>query len=253
MNNLEETLARTVGRMPAWAVLAVSVGVYVLFGIGVAFGAATTTTSRIVWNAFGVAWSWALMLAWLVTNQQRQHRRLLLEWTSNLRRLSATEFEWLVGEVLRREGWKVDEVGQPDRPDGNVDLEATRAGRKVVVQCKRWQSMVVGVDEVRKLAGTVSAEGLEPGSGVLVTLSEFSRDAITEAARTGIELVDHRALLRRIEQVRGSEPCPLCGQPMILDRSPHGWWLRCRRCNGKRDLGRDPGGAVDLLLDQGAG
>jgi len=123
--------------------------------------------------------------------------------------------------------------------------------RRLGVQCKRWQSTVVGVDEVRKLAGTVASEGLPNGSGVLVTLSEFSDEAVAEARRTGIELIDGRALLGLIDRVRRSEPCPSCGEPMILDRSWRGWWPRCSRfpaCAGKRDLGTDPAAAVDLLL-----
>jgi hypothetical protein len=48
-----------------------------------------------------------------------------MEWTSDLRSLSAEEFEWLVGEFFRREEWDVRETGRQDGPDGNVDLELT--------------------------------------------------------------------------------------------------------------------------------
>ena len=121
------------------------------------------------------------------------------------------------------------------------------------MQCKRWTSTLVGVSEVRELAGTVTAEGLQAGSGALFTLSAFSTDAKAEADRTGLELVDGRALVARVEKVRRTEPCPLCEQPMILDRSTHGWWLRCIHCSGKRDLDRDPGRAVALILDERPG
>ncbi len=248
---LDDALTRTIGRLPAWAAFAAGGLIYVGFGLVLPYAIGTATLGRVVWNVFGVAWSWVVIIAWLFSNQQRLHRRFLLEWSSDLRRLSATEFEWLFGEVMRREGWNVEETGRTDRPDGNVDLRASRGGRRVLVQCKRWQSTVVGIDEVRKLAGTVASEGLPKGSGVLVTLSRFSDDAVAEARRTEMELVDGRALIRRLERVRGTEPCPECRQPMLLDRSSRGWWLRCSRfpgCRGKRDLGVEPGAAADLLL-----
>lgn len=179
------------------------------------------------------------------------HRRLLIEWTSDLRKLDATEFEWLVGELLHREGWTVTETGKADGPDRNIDLRAERNGWLLLVQCKRWTSWRVGVDEVRKIAGTATGERHAQMSAALVTLSDFSEAAIEEGNRLRVQLVDGRALLDRIERVRKSDGCPICGTPMILDRSSRGWWLRCPcfpSCAGKRDLAQAPGAAVDLLL-----
>jgi restriction system protein len=183
---------------------------------------------------------------------QAAARRNLLEWTTDLRLLSASEFEWLVGELLRREGWQVTETGREGEPDGNIDLRIVRHGQTRLVQCKRWDSRAVGVNEVRKLGGTLMREDLPGTSGTLVTLSSFNDQAIAEADAIGLELVDGRALLHRIEHVRRPELCPSCGTPMLLDRSAHGWWLRCPRwsggCSGKRDLDSEPGRAVGLLL-----
>lgn len=140
--------------------------------------------------------------------------------------------------------------GQRDAPDGNVDLELSRRGERKIVQCKRWTARVVGVDEVRELGGTLLREKLPAGAGVLVTLSDFSQQARAEAAKSGINLVNGRAVYSRMEKVRRPEPCPLCAQPMALDRSPYGWWYHCTApgCRGKRDLSADPGLAVDMLL-----
>jgi hypothetical protein len=166
--------------------------------------------------------------------------------------LSAEEFEWLVGELLRREGWWVEEAGREGQPDGNIDLRIRRDGRERLVQCKRWEARKVPVDEVRELAGTLVREHLAPDAGVLVTLSGFTAQAIDEAAEIGLELLDGPALLRRIENVQRPEACPACGTPMLLDRSAYGWWLRCPRfaegCKGKRDLGGESVRAVELLL-----
>ncbi len=158
----------------------------------------------------GVAFGFVVVVGALISQVQAADRRHLLEWTTDARLLAADEFEWLVGELLRREGWDIEETGREGMPDGNVDLRIQRAGRERLVQCKRWTSRSVGVDEVRKLAGTLLREGLPGDVGLFVTLSDFTEPATAEAAAIGIELLDGRTLLRRIESVRNSEPCPTC-------------------------------------------
>jgi HJR/Mrr/RecB family endonuclease len=188
-------------------------------------------------------------MAWLLEQLARAKRRYLLQWTTNLRLLNSTEFEWLVGELFRREGWSVSETGSSEGPDGNVDLVVAQDGRRRLVQCKRWTSWQVGVDDIRAFGGTLMREKLAGADGVFVTLSSFTEHARKEARGIGLELVDGAALQDRIEAVRRPVPCPLCGEPMILDRSVRGWWYRCRAsgCTGKKDLSADPGRAVELL------
>jgi hypothetical protein len=202
-------------------------------------------------NIVGTALAAGVGLAWFAVRVESANRRHLVEWTTDLRLLDSTEFEWFVGEVFRREGWKVEETGRPDGPDGNVDLRMVKGGEHALVQCKRWQSWVVGVDQIRAFAGTLIREGLPGTSGIFVTLSEFSEQAREEAIQVGLTLVDNRDLYRRAEQVRRTEACPVCGSPMLLDRSARGWWFRCVApgCLGKRDLGKDPGRAVELLIE----
>jgi hypothetical protein len=204
----------------------------------------------VVCNIVGTVWAAVIALGWSDVLRVSMHRRHLVDWTTDLRRLNSTEFEWLVGEVFRREGWSVRETGRVGQPDGNIDLEVTRGGNRVIVQCKRWQSWQVGVDDVRGFLGTVTREGLPPQSGIFVTLSSFTDQARAEVAGTGLQLLDGRALQARIESVRKSEPCPRCSAPMTLGKSPYGWWFRCQAqgCGGKRDLGREPAVAVELLM-----
>jgi hypothetical protein len=232
--------------------LLLGAAVYVAVGLALPLGIGAHGLLLIVLNVNGALYGWLITILWLVPTLQSANRRHLLEWTSDLRLLSAQEFEWLVGEVLRREGWNVHETGRQGAGDGNVDLRISRDGQQRLVQCKRWQSWLVGVDEVRMLAGTLMREDLPGDAGVLVTLSGFTEAAIAEAAKLEIELVDNRELVRRIENVRATEPCPICATPMLLDRSARGWWLRCPRfangCKGKRDLDNDRGRALDLLL-----
>jgi HJR/Mrr/RecB family endonuclease len=249
---LDDALTRTVGRLGMSVALLLGAAIYAAVGLVLPLSMGAHHVALIGWNALGVILGWFVTVVWLFSQVQAAHRRHLLEWTTNLRLLSAQEFEWIVGEVMRREGWDVEETGREAEADGNVDLRIRRSDKELLVQCKRWQSWPVGVDEIRKLAGTLMREGLCGEDGVFVTLSHFTEPAIAEASKVGIALVDNEELVRRIENVRASEPCPICATPMLLDRSKHGWWLRCPRwangCVGKRDLSAHPGRALDLLL-----
>ena len=194
-----------------------------------------------------------LGLAFFARLHRESQRRRLVDWTSDLRKLDADEFEWLVYEVFTREGFRVQKLGSQSRGDGNIDLLTERAEQHLIVQCKRWTANYVGPRDIREFAGTFDKSGPTTGR-VFVTLSKFTDEAIRAAAAADVELVDGEDLAIRLEKVRQSEPCPLCGTAMVLDRSRFGWWFHCPRysdgCTGKRDLDRDPGRAVALLVNQ---
>lgn len=235
------------GRVVAAAVLLAYPGFGLLVPVALGWPLAWLISANLV----GVVLAASIAMAWLDERVQASRRRHLLEWTSDLRRLNASEFEWLVGELFRRDGWTVTETGRPDGPDGNVDLRLTRDRRQVLVQCKRWVSRIVGVDEIRSFAGTLLRERRPGSDGVFVTLSEFGEPARQEAERLGLKLIDGREVERRIAAARRTEPCPRCGSSMRLDQSSRGWWFRCVAlgCAGKRDLGGEPARVVRLLTD----
>jgi restriction system protein len=70
--------------------------------------------------------------------------------------MSWSEFEMLVGEAYRRQGYDVRELGG-DGPDGGVDLVLTKPGEKLLVQCKQWKAFKVGVKVVRELYGVMTS------------------------------------------------------------------------------------------------
>jgi len=187
------------------AALLLAGAVYAGLGLALPLSLGARGVLLISLNVIGVLLAWVLTLAWLFPLTQAVHRRHLVEWTTHLRLLSATEFEWLVGELLRREGRHVEETGGEGAPNGNVDLRIRRGDRQMIVQCKRWASKPVGVSEVRELAGTVAREQLPRGAGMLVTLSHFTGHAITEAAQLELELVDNRHLCARLERAGGRD------------------------------------------------
>lgn len=251
-NLYERALQALVTRASGRAVTAIAVLLYVGGGLGLPIALHWSTLFLVAANVSGTLLAASVSLGWLAVQIQAANRRHLVEWTTDLRRLDAAEFEWLVGELFHREGWEVTETGRQDGPDGNVDLRLKKGGQRSIVQCKRWTSRLVGVEEVRAFAGTLMREGLDGNGGIFVTLSDFTEQARREAQASGVILVDNRDLLARVETAQRKEPCPTCGAAMILDRSQRGWWFRCVApdCSGKRDLGSDPGRAVDLLTQQ---
>ena len=247
---LERFLRWLVHHIPGWVAFALVLLLYPGLGLILPLALGLSTYYLVICNVLGTSWALVIVIVWADELFDSIHRRHLVDWTTDLRRLNSTEFEWLVGEVFRREGWTVRETGSVGQPDGNIDLEITRNGDRGIVQCKRWQSWPVGVDDVRGFLGTVTRERLKPEAGIFVTLSRFTDQARAEVAGTGLQLVDGNALHARIERVRRSEPCPRCSAPMTLGKSPYGWWLHCEApgCGGKRDLGREPAVAVELLM-----
>src|ERR1700722_1838561 len=185
---LDDWLTRGVGRLGVWKPLVLAAALYSGIGLVLPLGIGANHTLLVALNVMGVLLGFVVILAWSLSILQASARRHLVDWTTHLRLLSSSEFERLVGELMRREGWQVTEPGREGEPDGNVDLRIIRDGQTQLVQCKRWESWAVGVNEVRKLGDTLMREGLPGASGTLVTLSEFSDQAVAEAGQIGLEL-----------------------------------------------------------------
>ena len=170
----------------------------------------------------------------------------------SIRALSWREFEWLVSEAYRRQGYSIKERGGSS-PDGGVDVELFKDGRKTIVQCKRWNASQVGVSPVREAYGVMVAEGAE--ECILVASGIFSRDAALFANGKPIRLINGKALLELIkginvprlplhtEELEVIVPtCPDCGSNMVSrlarrGRNAGGNFWGCSRypaCLGKR-------------------
>jgi restriction system protein len=148
--------------------------------------------------------------------------------------MSWREFELLVGEAFRLQGYRVTENGGGG-PDGGIDLSMTKGNEKFLVQCKQWKAFKVGVDVVRELYGVMAAKGAT--GGFVVTSGRFTDDAKVFAAGRNVQLVDGPKLFALIKQAKQSltataqqlaskpqvaqqtttmEPlCPLCGSGMV--------------------------------------
>ena len=155
--------------------------------------------------------------------------------------MSWREFEILVGEAFRLQGYRVAETGGGG-PDGGIDLALTKGNEKFLVQCKQWKAYKVGVDVVRELYGVMAAKGA--AGGFVVTSGRFTDDARKFADGRNVQLVDGTKLFAMIKQAKQSvaataQPttskpqmvtpkavavtsCPLCSSGMVKRTARNG-------------------------------
>lgn len=146
-------------------------------------------------------------------------------------RMSWQDFELLVAEYFRRQGYAVTNNGGGGA-DGGVDVFLKKGAKRYLVQCKHWRVLRVGVQPVRELYGVMAAQGVD--GGFVVTSGSFTVDACEFAQ--GLELlglIDGRALQRGIRAQAGmalaghagpAHPpaCPQCGAAMLLRQARQG-------------------------------
>jgi restriction system protein len=154
----------------------------------------------------------------------------------SLGQMSWQQFEHLVSEAYRRQGYVAQVVGSPSG-DGGVDIELRRKGRFILVQCKQWKAYKVGVKPVRELLGVVVSRRAD--KGIIVTSGTFTAEArrFVEDNSRHLEAVDGPGLFELIrsvqkqstaasagaavlpipvsEQSNSSPNCPQCGVPMV--------------------------------------
>ena len=98
----------------------------------------------------------------IISFVRRRKRQALVQHVTQskgadaLNGMSWREFEMLVGEAFRQQGYAVVENGG-NGPDGGVDLVLRKGGETHLVQCKQWKAFKVGVDVVRELYGVMAA------------------------------------------------------------------------------------------------
>lgn len=138
--------------------------------------------------------------------------------------MSWREFELLVGEAFRLQGFRVSETGGGG-PDGGVDLKLTKGTEKFLVQCKQWKAFKVGVDVVRELYGVMAARGAT--GGFVVTSGRFTAEAKAFAEGRNVQLVDGPRLFSMIDQA-GEAIHVCCSQAARKQASNRPTGSRCR-------------------------
>ena len=186
---------------------------------------------------------------------QAQRKRKQLDAQKDIdsiRDLHWQQFEELVGEAYRRQGYRVVE-NDGAGPDGGIDLVISRDGKRWLVQCKQYLARKVGVKVVREMFGLVAAE--QAAGGIVITSGTFTRDAERFAAGKLLELVNGERLDQMVAGVQKSgvsfdvpdekkapPACPVCGGKMVSRVAKKGKYIGKQfwgcsaypRCRGTR-------------------
>lgn len=185
--------------------------------------------------------------------------------------LRPDQYELIIGEIFRREGYTV-EISAAAAQGDSIDLTLRRDSETILVQCKHWKTSRVTEREVREFYGTMTGNGAP--RGIFVTAGTFSRDARDFAEGKGIDLMDRAALeectaaiARPGENFCGitdwveefaanarifDPECPICQGSMVIrnNRANGAAYWSCRnhpRCPGRREP------RLDLLSTAAAG
>jgi restriction system protein len=259
-----DDLLELVAMLPWWAGVLLAVGSYfVLYNIASQPVVAPTQPGQMgaivtqsIWKSLAMAGQYLLpficLLGAVTSAWRRRERKNLVadvarsKATDALDGMSWREFEMLVGEGFRLQGYQVVETGGGGA-DGGIDLVLTKPGKsggeKFLVQCKQWRAYKVGVDVVRELYGVMAAKGAT--GGFVVTSGRFTDEAINFASGRNVTLVDGpklHALLRQakvgVDRTPAQKPavpvdhspapsaqtqaCPLCAKPMVRRTAKRG-------------------------------
>ena len=258
-----EDLIDLVAMLPWWACIALALASYLVLSAlarpvavtAVQPGDIAHVATQAMWKAFAYAGQFivpaACLIAAVVSAYRRHERKQLV---SNVTGASSSdalgdmtwrEFEVLVGEGFRLQGYEVSETGGGGA-DGGVDLVLRKDREKFLVQCKQWKAFKVGVTVVRELYGVMAAHGA--AGGFVVTSGRFTDEAKAFADGRNIRLVDGPKLFGMIKQAKASgavsrgpempsrgpaatptasaaamaPACPVCASAMVLRTAKRG-------------------------------
>lgn len=223
MARRSNSLITLASRLPWWGALLLGLTLFLFFGLYL---------PRVISGPFSQALQPALALAGYLPAGVcvvgavlglaiRLKQKLLYRSQRSLdqiRALSWDDFEHLMAEAFRREGFtsNVTEAG----PDGGVDLILAKDGKRWLVQCKQWRTRSVGVKPVRELAGVASVAGAD--GAIFVCSDTYTSEAQAFARRAGVRLIDgnNLAAMMYLEQEGISDAfipstCPRCGNKLV--------------------------------------
>jgi len=155
-----------------------------------------------------------LIWEWLVSYIRQRNYRKWLEKQKTLNdlihNLRPDEFEDYVGNLFRKLGYKVTVIGGIHQSDGGFDIKAEKDGQKYYIQVKKYNlHHPVRVQQIREFYGALKAD--HPDSkGIFVTTSFFTsgfiHSAESFAKKVGIELIDGKRLVEKINLANSSLP-----------------------------------------------
>lgn len=258
--NTFDELVRASSVLPWW----LSVGLAVLLFLFVPFSiaepngsfSASDVSGLLVGVIFSIAFKYFVPLALVLGGVINLFKRGKSAWMfssiskrgakETLRNLSWKDFEFLVSEYYKRQGYRIDLI-DAQGADGGVDIKIYKDNSLFLVQCKHYKSWKVSVQIVRELYGVMTAENAQ--GGFLITTGKFTKDAVSFAEDKEIQLIDGNQLEMMLEDnldtisVKNTDDeisiCPRCGNKLLNRKGPRGEFIGCSsfpKCRYTADL-----------------
>jgi len=117
---------------------------------------------------------------------------VLAQYLKNINNLNPYEFEDMVAELFRVQGWTNVKVTSRSNDKGRDVIGINPEGKKVYIEVKKY-SKNIGRPIIQKLHSIMINEGVE--YGCVVTTSGFSKTAIDYANETNIKLINGRKFI----------------------------------------------------------
>ncbi|MCZ8528615.1 restriction endonuclease [Alteromonas sp. PRIM-21] len=218
--------------LPWWVSVIFSAATYVTLAHGLPNVQTDNPMLAMVFNAFAIPAPFIATIILLVAPFAYFHSRRKAKQLDTQRSLDTISdlhwrnFEELVAEAYRRQGYRVTEGGYG--ADGGIDLVLKKGDEIILVQCKQWKAQKVGVSVVREMFGVLTASN---ASRVFIICSgKFTQQAIDFASSKPISLLGADELLSLIQSVQSqtkletAKPvvCPRCGSALVERQAKRG-------------------------------
>ncbi|MGN8200432.1 restriction endonuclease [Salinisphaera sp. RV14] len=166
----------------------------------------------------------------------------------NIANLSWLQFEQLIAASFRRKGFSAELTAEG--ADEGIDIVLRERDNMLLVQCKHWAAVSVGVNVARELFGVMHAKGAR--KAILATSGRLTPDARRFCNDNAIHCIDAGSLYSFVDpsamppqhEIASDrrDLCPLCGAAMVLRRGRQSGrrFRGCSRypaCKGKRFAG----------------
>ena len=179
--------------------------------------------------------------AWMFKNISTKGAR------DTLRKLSWKDFEFLISEYFKKQGYGVDLIDAKGA-DGGIDVKLYKDNNLYLVQCKHYKAWKVSVQIVRELYGLMAAE--KATGGFIVTTGKFTKDALAFAEGKQVELIGGIKLEKILNddlsnikpdntESKDNKDCPKCGHKLVGRNGSRGKFIGCSfypKCRYTRDL-----------------
>lgn len=130
-------------------------------------------------------------------NRTKKAKEIML--STNFNFMSPYDFEEFIAKLFNSQGYKTEVTKKTG--DYGVDVIAENGLEKIAIQCKKYQEgNSVGNQAVQMLLGAMQLKNLKANKGIIITTSEFTKQAYMQAEDNNVELWNKNILHQKVRE-----------------------------------------------------